>query len=83
MGPFGNNGNPMALIMKAMQMFPQFIQNPIGAMMSSGLNIPQNIQNNPGAILNFLMNSGQMNQEQYNQAQQLANMAQGFLGKKP
>ena len=82
MGPFNNGGNMMGKIMQAMQMFPQFIQNPVGSMLSSGLNIPPNIRNNPGAILNYLQNSGQMSQEQRAQAEQWAQLAQPFLGKK-
>ena len=82
MNPMGNMGNAMQAIMKAMGMFPKFMQNPIGAMMSVGLDIPPNIANNPGAILNYLTNSGRMTQDQYNQAEQAANLAQTFLGKK-
>ena len=78
-----NQGNPMQMIMRAMQIMPQFLRNPVGAMMSVGLNVPPNIQDNPGAILNYLMNSGKMTPDQYNQCEQLANMAQPFLGKKP
>ena len=74
-GPFGNM---MGLINK----FKEFMQNPIGAMMGSGINIPQNIQGNPEAITNYLRSSGQMSDEQFNQLSQMANMAQGFMGKK-
>ena len=74
-GPFGN-------MMSMFSKFQEFMQNPIGYFMSSGINIPQNIRNNPEAITNYLRSSGQMTEEQYNQAAQMANMAQSFFGKK-
>ena len=74
--------NPFSRVVEAMSMFSRFMNDPIGAMMSRGLNVPENIRNNPGAILNYLSNSGRMTPEQYNQAEQMATMAQNFLGKK-
>ena len=64
------------------QKFQQFMQNPMAAFMSTGMNIPQNIQNNPDAILNFMRSSGQMTEEQFNQAQQAAQQFQNFMPKK-
>lgn len=40
------------------------------------MNIPQNIGNDPNAIIQHLMNSGQMNQGQYNQLKQIAGQIQ-------
>ena len=74
-GPLGN-------AMNIIRQFKQFMQNPMGAFMNSGLNIPENIQNNPEAITNYLRSSGQMNDDQYNQAVEFANMAQNLFGKK-
>lgn len=74
-GPFGN-------MMNTLTKFREFMQNPVGAFMGTGLNIPPNIQNNPEAITNYLRSSGQMTDDQYNQAVQFANMAQNFIGKK-
>jgi len=73
-----NPGNMMQML----GMLPKFMQNPIGAMLECGMNIPENIQGNPQAMTNFLLNSGQMTQEQYNTVAPLANMAQSFLGRK-
>ena len=73
-----NPGNMMQML----RMLPKFMQNPIGAMMECGMNVPENIQGNPQAITNFLLNSGQMTQEQYNTVAPLANMAQSFFGRK-
>lgn len=74
-GPFGN-------MMNVFNKFQQFIQNPMVAIMSTGVNIPPNIQNNPDAILNYMRSSGQMNDEQFNQSQQMAQQFQNFIPKK-
>lgn len=73
-----NPGNMMQML----RMLPKFMQNPIGAMMECGMNVPENIQGNPQAMTNFLLNSGQMTQEQYDTVAPLANMAQSFFGRK-
>ena len=69
MNPFfnalgGGNMNPM-------QMLAQLRSNPLGMLRQAGFNIPDNI-NNPQAIIQHLMNSGQLSQNQVNQAQQMA-----------
>jgi len=73
-----NPGNMMQML----RMLPKFMQNPIGAMMECGMNVPENLQGNPQAMTNFLLNSGQMTQEQYDTVAPLANMAQSFFGRK-
>lgn len=73
-----NSGNMMQML----GMLPKFMQNPMAAMMECSMSIPENIQGNPQAITNYLLNSGQMTQEQYNTVAQLANMAQGLFGKR-
>lgn len=47
-------------------------QNPLQFLAQRGLNIPNNI-NDPQAIIQHLLNSGQITQEQVNQAQQMKN----------
>lgn len=59
--------NPMQI----MSMLPQLQTNPLGFLRQCGFNIPDNV-NNPNAIIQHLMNSGQINQAQYNQARQMA-----------
>ena len=49
-----------------MQMYQQFMQNPM-SMLNRKFNIPQNMQN-PQDIIQHLLNSGQITQEQVNQA---------------
>ena len=55
------------------QIIYQLMQNPMGALLSRGFNIPQNVQlNSPKDIVMYLVNSGQVNQETLNQAQNTA-----------
>ena len=53
--------------------FQQFMQNPMQSLMNSKLNIPQQYQNNPQDAVNYLIQSGQVNQNTLNQAIQMAN----------
>ena len=54
-------------------MLTQLMQNPIGMLQKVGFNVPQNL-NNPQDIIQHLMNSGQISQQQLQQAQQQAQM---------
>ena len=48
-------------------------QNPMQFLMQRRFNLPQNIpMNDPQAILNHLMQTGQINQQQINNAYQMA-----------
>lgn len=49
-------------------MFQGFMTNPMGYMMNKKLNIPQEYMNNPQGAIQYLMNTGRLTQEQYNQA---------------
>lgn len=64
-----------------LQMFQSFMQNPAQMLAQRGINIPQQIMNDPNAIMRHLMSTGQMSQEQYNQAQQTAQQFRGMLGR--
>lgn len=55
----------------AMAMLSQLKTNPLGMLRQAGFNVPDNISN-PQAIIQHLMNSGQLTQEQFNRAQQMA-----------
>lgn len=54
-----------------LNIFSQFMQNPMG-LLSQRFNLPQNI-NDPQAIIQHLLNSGQITQDQVNQAMQMRN----------
>lgn len=54
-----------------MMMYQQFRQNPVAFMMQRGMNVSGNVTD-PNAIINQMMNSGQLNQQTYNHAQQIA-----------
>ena len=59
--------NPLQI----MSMLPQLRSNPVGFLKQYGLNVPDNVSS-PNDIIQHLMNSGQINQAQYNQARQMA-----------
>ena len=60
-------------------MLNQLKANPMQFILQRKMNLPQNISmNDPQAILNHLVQSGQVNQQQINQAYQ---MAQNFRTK--
>ena len=54
-----------------MQMVQQLRANPIYFLRNAGLNIPANLSD-PNAIIQHLMNSGQITQQRYEQARQMA-----------
>ena len=58
-----------------MQMILQLRNNPVAFLQQRGLNIPSNL-NDPNAIIQHLMNSGQISQQSYDRARQ---MAQQFM----
>ncbi len=53
-------------------MLQQFKSNPVQFLMQRKLNIPQGIANDPNAIMNHLLSTGQITQQQVNQAYQMA-----------
>ena len=56
-----------------MQMLSQLKSNPMALLQRAGLNIPANITG-PQQIIQHLTQTGQINQAQLNQAQQMAQM---------
>ena len=56
----------MALMLKNLK------QNPVQFLMQRKFNIPQDITNDPNAIIQHLMRTGQVSQQQYNKAMQMA-----------
>lgn len=73
-GPFGAISN-------LIQRFNRFKQNPLGELMGLNINVPQNLGGNPEAIVNYLRNSGQMTEEQFNELSQMANQFQNIMPK--
>lgn len=65
--PFGGNMPQM----NPMQMLQQLRQNPAQMLRRAGLNVPDNL-NDPNQIIQHLMNSGQVSQQRYEQARQMA-----------
>lgn len=51
----------------------QFIQNPMATLMKTRLNIPQDAQiQTPNDMIQYLLDSGQLTQDQYNRVNQTA-----------
>ena len=54
-------------------MVQQFKANPMQFLLQKKLNVPQTVSmDNPQAIMDYLLQSGQINQQQINQAYQIA-----------
>lgn len=53
------------------QMVQALMQNPAAILQRAGLNIPANLQS-PADIIQYLMNSGQISQQQFERARQAA-----------
>lgn len=54
-----------------MQMLQQLKANPMQFLQRAGFNVPSNL-NSPNDIIQHLMNSGQISQQRYEQARQMA-----------
>ena len=70
--PFGN-------IQNFIGQFRQFMSNPAQMMMQNKLNIPQEYMKNPNDAIQYLMDTGKLTQDQYNQASRTANMIKPFF----
>ena len=56
-----------------MGMLQQFKMNPLQFLMQKRLNLPQGVpMNDPNAIMNYLLQSGQISQQQIDNAYQMA-----------
>ena len=61
-----------------MQAFMQFVQNPGAFFQSRGMQMPpQSAMQSPNSLIQYMMNSGGVSQQQYNQAAQQARQLQG------
>lgn len=62
--------NPL-MGMNPVQMIQQLKANPIQFLQRAGFNVPSNL-NSPNDIIQHLMNSGQISQQNYERARQMA-----------
>ena len=61
--------NPMNIL----GMLQQFKTNPMQMLLQQRMNVPQGVpMNDPQAIMNYLLQSGQISQQQINNAYQMA-----------
>lgn len=74
-GPLGNMAN-------IAQQLRQFAQNPIGNILGmKNINVPPNFNGTPKDLVNYLVETGQMSKEQFEQFGQSANQLQNMLPK--
>lgn len=55
-----------------MNQFNSFMQNPMQFLMQRKINIPQQFANDPHGAVQYMLNNGQMSQEQLNKLTQMA-----------
>lgn len=66
--------NPLGMLLNmgnVLQMASQLRQNPMAMLQKAGFNVPANL-NDPQQMIQHLMNSGQVTQQQFDQALQQA-----------
>lgn len=68
--------DPFGSMQGFMGQFQGFIKNPMQYMLQRKLNIPQQYMNDPAGAIQYLMNKGQMTQQQYNSLQQMSKQIQ-------
>lgn len=61
-------GNNMSGMNNPIRMLQQLKENPMMFLMQRNMNVPQNIANDPNAIIQHLLSTGQINQNQVNNA---------------
>lgn len=60
--------DPFGSMQGMMSQFQEFMKNPIQFLAKNKLNIPQEYANDPNKAAQYMMNTGQLSQEQYNWA---------------
>lgn len=68
-------GNPLfreQMSNSLMSQFKTFRQNPMQFLMQNKVNIPQQYMNDPHGAVEYMLNNGQMTQEQLNSLTQMA-----------
>ena len=77
----GNSG-PFSNMAEFARKFQEFARNPVGAILSMrNVNVPQNFSGGPEELAKYLINSGQMPKEQFDQFAQTANQIGNLLPK--
>ena len=62
-----------------MNPFQAFKMNPMQFLMQRNINIPQQYMNDPKSAVQYLMDNGQMSQEQFNRLSQMAQQMGGMM----
>ena len=76
---FNSIPNPLANVMNWFQQLQTFSKNPIGNILSmKNVNVPPNFNGTPKDLANYLINTGQMTKEQFEQYGQTATQIQNM-----
>lgn len=67
--PFGSMQNMLG-------QFQQFMGNPMRMIASKKMNIPQEYMKDPNEAIQYLMNTGKLSQQQYNELNQISQKIQ-------
>ena len=67
--PFGSMQNMLG-------QFQRFMGDPMGYVMQKNMGIPQEYLNNPDETIQYLMNTGKLTQQQYNEVNEVAKKIQ-------
>lgn len=68
--------DPFGSLTGMANMARSFFSNPMQFMLEKRMNVPPGVGNNPNDILQYLLNSGQLTQDQLNQASRAARSLQ-------
>ena len=68
--------DPFESMQNMMGQFRQFMGNPMQFVMQRNMGIPQEYMNNPDEAIQYLMNTGKLTQQQYNELNETAKKIQ-------
>ena len=69
-------GDPFGSMQNMLGQFRQFMGNPMGYVMQKNMGIPQEYMKNPDEAIQYLMNTGKLTQQQYNELNKTAKQIQ-------
>ena len=69
-------GDPFGSMQNMLGQFRQFIVDPMGYIMQKNMGIPQKYMNNTDEAIQYLMNTGKLTQQQYNEVNEVAKKIQ-------
>ena len=68
--------DPFGSLQNMLGQFRGFMGNPMGYVMQKNMGIPKEYLNNPDEAIQYLMNTGKLTQQQYNEVNEVAKKIQ-------